>query len=86
MAAFSNLHIIGESWAVSKFGTLLVFPGFIVAVPLTALNLVIAVLSKAMDSAGAEDDDHPVTKFDIKKLQQSITELKQGIANGGQRQ
>lgn len=92
MAAFSGLTDIGQAWAVSKFGTLLVFPGFILTVPLTALNLVIAVLSKALDRVEEIDEEEVAEETlprqdeiafaiqqDIEKIQQSISQLRQDI-------
>lgn len=93
MAAFSGLNNIGEAWAVNKFGTLLVFPGFILTVPLTALNLIIAVLSKALDNLKKGDEEEIIeethdrqdeatfaTKQDVERIQRSIAQLRQDIA------
>ena len=71
LAAFNNLETIGEAWEISKFGTLLVFPGYVVTVPLTALNLVIAVLSNAVQLSDDGKDTVSLEEFD--KLKAEMT-------------
>jgi len=48
ICALSGLDVIAEAWEKSVAGTLLVFPGFIISVPITGFNLVIGVLSNAL--------------------------------------
>ncbi len=54
IATFNQLEVIGEAWEVSPVGTLLIFPGYVFAVPLMTLNLIIAVLSRAVSESGAQ--------------------------------
>lgn len=70
LSIFSGVEVVGLSWEVSKFGTLLVFPGFFLTVPLTALNLVIAVLSNAVGMT--EGQEEQLTREEFDELKRSI--------------